>query len=434
MREMAWRMEITGEASGAELWLHKAAERGEPNAIRELALRFERAGRQAPEVVALWRRLADQGDRLAKLRLSRMLDWDGHPEEAAELWRRDAQAGDEFALCVFAEYLAAAGLIGRAAPVFRRAVSKKPWSKQAVHVLVDLLTEAGRDHEAEAWLRKVASDGSTAAAQELAWRLERGGKITEAEFWLSAAIEGGSESAPWSLHNLLVRDGRNKEANAVLQRAANCGLDSARYLLMRKLMQPGREADLEIWSHAVIEESGPDEIRQHARLLEQKGQADLAINVWRAAAERGDYHARWRLVQLLEKVGRAAEAESWLRALIADGRDLLPTQKTSDPEEREDLHDGETSARQATRVLAALLHRQGRIDEGLTLLRRNAEEGDWCARRDLEQMMEHVEHWPRRVAEQQSQKVAVTSSSIQGTLASDEALAALREKLFGGQI
>jgi hypothetical protein len=48
---------------------------------------------------------------------------------------------------------------------------------------------------------------------------------------------------------------------------------------------------------------------------------------------------------------------------------------------------GELSARQATRVLAALLERHGRTEEALTLLRRTADQGDRYAQQDLQRMI-----------------------------------------------
>jgi len=50
-------------------------------------------------------------------------------------------------------------------------------------------------------------------------------------------------------------------------------------------------------------------------------------------------------------------------------------------------HNRRVSARQATRVLAALLKRHGREDEALILLRRTADEGDKHAAADLRAMI-----------------------------------------------
>jgi hypothetical protein len=268
--------------------------------------------------------------------------------------------------------------------------------------MIDLLIEDGRDHQALTWLRRVMETEPPPkwALEELTWRLERAGQFDEAEGWYRRAAEKGWGRHPdptvpnptEKLYEFLVRVGRTSQAEALRRDPSVRGLAAARRGVIRGLQAAGQEADLSAFVDALIAEGQPEEFSEYAREVAANGATNEAIAMWRAAAEQGDFHARWEAVRLMEHNGQADKAENWLRDLISVGQ-TRPMDEASFDEDRPRWHaqqrardKGELSARQATRVLADLLERNGRTDEALTLLRRTADQGDRYARRDLRRM------------------------------------------------
>lgn len=415
MRELAWRT----EADGAEAdtgWLQDAAVRGDRFAAREWARHLEQQGR-LNETITLWRGPAAAGDRMACIELSNIYARYKRHDLAAAVWRPLAVEGDGFALRAFAEVLHAARRIDKAIPVFQRAYEhgRRKWGNTywyddeqriiACHALIDLLIEDGRDHQALTWLRRVAKAEPTPkwALDELTWRLERAGQLDEAEGWLWHAVDlqakGYRDPNPdvpnpsEKLYQFLLRIGRTSQAEALLRDPSARGLAAARRQAIRSLKAADQEAELAAWVNSILAEGQPEEFGEHAQELERAGKIAMAIAMWVAAAEQGDFHARWEAVRLMDANGQADEAETWLRDLIRAGQ-TAPADTVyfeDDPgrwhSQQNAKQRAELSMRQATRVLAALLKRHGRVEEALNLLRRTADQGDKYAAKDLREWM-----------------------------------------------
>jgi tetratricopeptide (TPR) repeat protein len=426
MRELAWRIETDADGGAADTsWLQAAAKRGDRHAARAWARHLEQQWR-IRELIELWRRLAADGDRFACAELSAIYTRHHRHDLAAAVWRPLAVKGDGFALQAYAETLHGAHRIDDAIPVFQRAYEHhrrqrgnvghlsgdREWGT-ACHTLIDLLIEDGRDHQALTWLRRVvkAEPPPKWALDELTWRLERAGQLDEAEGWYRRTVDEGWYREPnpdipkpsQKLYQFLLRTGRTSQAEELLRDPSVQGLAVARREVIRSFQAASLEADLSAYVNAIIADGRADEFGEHAHELERTGASGEAIVMWLAAAEHGDFHARWEAVRLMNENGRAEEAEAWLRDLIKAG--LAPPMDKFDPDEdRPRWHaqnrardGGELSARQATRVLAALLEKRGRVEEALTLLRRTADQGDRYAQQDLQRMIKR----PHRVTQGQ---------------------------------
>jgi hypothetical protein len=407
MRELAWRFEADEARLGPDArWLIQAgAEMGDRHVAQVWARHLEQEGR-LPDLIALWQKLAAAGDRFACIELSDIYLRLGRQRSAAAVWRPLATAGDGFALRAFAETLPASALVKEAIPVFRRVYQHlregKPHDREpegwreACHSLIDRLTEEGHDDQVLSWLRLTAraDPKATWALDELTWRLERTGHLGEAEAWLRQAIDHQVPHAPEKLHQFLLRADRTDEADTLLRDPSLGGLAAARRSLLRRLNNAADDAQLSIFANTLIAEGNPRELAEYARQLENDGARDTAATMWRAAAEHGDFRARWEAARLMNANGQGDEAEAWLRDLIRAGQTPIAAPDKADfddlPRYSAQLvagHDRQVSARQATRVLAALLKRQGRTEEALTLLRRTADQGDKHAATDLRAMI-----------------------------------------------
>lgn len=420
MRELAWRIETDADEEEVSMravraaaehgdqraadWLRIAAEHQDPLAARRWIRYLEQAGRFNDMIDAL-RGPAAAGDRFACIELSNLYAWSKRPKSAADVWLPLALKGDGFALQAFAEALHAAHKLDEAIPVFQRAYEhhRQEWGNAshlfqdftgACHTFIDLLIEDGRDHQALTWLRRIVNTGSAPmwALDELIWRLERAGQLDEAEGWLRHAVDHQRCKAD-RLYQFLLRAGRTSQAEALLHDSASRGLAAARREVVRDFQTAGRQADLNSFVNTILAQGQPEEIAEHAQELERSGATDEAITMWLAAAEHGDFHARWEATRLMDRNGRAAEAEMWLRGLIRAGQNqpMAEADPNVDPSrwhaQQRARDAGNLSARQATRVLADLLKRRGRTEEALTLLRRAADQGDSYAAKDLQKML-----------------------------------------------
>lgn len=416
MRELAWRIEADVEDEEADTtWLKAAAERGDRYAAYAWARQLEHQGR-SDEVIKLWRGLAGAGDRFACIELSAIYARRNRHDLAAAVWLPLAAKGNGFALQSFAEALHAAHRIEDAIPLLQRTYERhrakhgnvsrllgdREWNN-ACRTIIDLLIEDGRDHQALTWLRRVAKAEPPPkwAWEELTWRLERSGELDEAEGWYRRAVEQDWYREPdpdipkttEKLYQFLLRVGRTSQAEALLRDPSAQGLASARRELIRSLHAADRDAELSAYANAVIAEGLPEELSEQAHELENIGAIDNAIAMWQAAGEQDNFHARWEAVRLMEKNGQAQAAEAWLRDIIRAGT-TRPMETVYPDEDLTRWHAqnrarsrGELSARQATRVLAALLERRGRTEEALALLRRTADQGDRYAQQDFQRMI-----------------------------------------------
>jgi len=115
---------------------------------------------------------------------------------------------------------------------------------------------------------------------------------------------------------LSCRTGRTDEAETLLRDPSLGGLAAARRALFWHLKNAGQDAQLSVFATALIAQGDPKDLAKYARQLEPDGAPDTAITMWRAAAEHGDFHARWEAVRLIDANGQGDEAEAWLRDLI----------------------------------------------------------------------------------------------------------------------
>ncbi|MFI7602001.1 tetratricopeptide repeat protein [Actinoplanes sp. NPDC049681] len=327
-----------------------------------------RGQRRAAE--ALYRRAADAGNELARIRVTKMLAEQGRVDEL----EGRADAGDGHASDQIAKLLAREG---REEELRRRADGGDGYAAER---LARMLGEQGRVDE----LRHRADSGDGYAADRLAKLLADEGDVDEAIALLRRHEHAADGSAVVRLAEVLTSRNRLDEAIALLRRHEDAAEGYAGVQLVELLAAQGRldelrqRADLLDWyaaealAKALARQGGVEELHRRAadrdvyalvelaRLAEQQGRTDeaiamlrdrpdapAAVEVSRMLAERrsigelrfradaGDMYAADRLAELLAGEGEAGELRQ-----RADAGDVF-----------------------AANHLVALLAAQGRVDE-----------------------------------------------------------------------
>ncbi|MFF7459578.1 hypothetical protein [Kitasatospora sp. NPDC008115] len=227
----------------------------------------------------------------ARARAELLEDW-GRPDEAIALCRPYAQAGDHLVLDFFARLLARHGQAAEALALLRPGI--KDWF--LARALVDVTEAAGQDEE---------------AAQLLEARIEAAVPACDDPDCRRLRME------PSNAFDLLAtvreRQGRLDEAIALLRRREVTSVNN-RDALADLLARHGRIEELRVY--AASEYHG-HAVRSLAEVLEERGDVEGAISVYRTFAEKP--HGMWRvahpLSQLLVRHGQADEAITVMRAL-----------------------------------------------------------------------------------------------------------------------
>jgi hypothetical protein len=162
----------------------------DPESIRSLADLLERTG--ARHKAKAWlRRLADDGDLRARSALSDLYERDGEQAAAATIWLSSAERGDHYAMWRLTGVLERAGLNEEAERWKVRAVSSR---SPGTAVNGESLGQKG-----EEWLRRMTEAGDLVAPLALAELLTEAGRNDEADLTLREAVRGGNEFAAQAL-------------------------------------------------------------------------------------------------------------------------------------------------------------------------------------------------------------------------------------------
>ncbi|MFC6086008.1 tetratricopeptide repeat protein [Sphaerisporangium aureirubrum] len=315
MVDLAAGLRERGDHAEAGSWLEKAAAAGSRRAIRTRQKPLLEAGRYN-EAAELWRVRADQGSYTAKSTMADLFERGGDLDAAEAVWRRLAGSGD----------------------------------LSAMRSLGELLARAGRWADAERWLRRAAVEiaGKTALSDFLAVT----GRGEEAlELWREAA-EAGEEHSVRSYAELLKKVRGADHARSWLEERADTG-DVECMFLLADLQEDPHAA--ERWVVEAAEGGHGLAARGQARVFEERGEADRAIEVLRPSAST-DRRSRLWLRTHLERAGRLAEAEAVTRELM------------------------EFALLGGPWLLAEMLRDQGKEDEAGDLLRYGIEPGGATAR------------------------------------------------------
>jgi tetratricopeptide (TPR) repeat protein len=232
----------------------------------------------------------------------------GRPDEAEQAFRRAIAAGHPFesgaAAVTLGVMLHDAGRLDDAEAAYRTAVSvgDPGVADVATGNLANLLRARGdRSDEVEATYRLAASSDDlktrSIAQSNLADLLIGDGRGGEAEGLLRDAVAGGHpEVAPIAASKLgwrLMELGRREDAAAFLRQAVDSNDPDVRIgaaanlgVTLRDLDRP-REAEEAFRVAAGLGDAGST--MELARLLEQRGQTDEAVELYRKLAERGSH-------------------------------------------------------------------------------------------------------------------------------------------------
>ncbi|MGN9756665.1 hypothetical protein [Streptomyces sp. SD31] len=259
----------------------------------------------------------EAGDAAVALGFARRTEGD----EREEWLRRAADAGDAWAAVELAEILRGRGEEGGALPYLERAAAAG--SAKAAARLGSLLRE-----RAEHWLRAAASAGEGDAAHELGDMLVGLGREEEALRWYRKAAAAGRREVAGSLGVLLYHWGRQEDAEAWLRYATAWG--DARAANNLGLLLEDREGADWVSLYRQAAEGGDASGAVNLGVeLEELGQEKEALSWYLAGHARGATEVESYIAELLEKRGKATEAEEWRRkAEAADPEGLLETLPT----------------------------------------------------------------------------------------------------------
>ncbi|MGW4290728.1 hypothetical protein ACWEIK_27785 [Streptomyces sp. NPDC004673] len=275
-----------GHAGVVECW----AGRGEWFCAREWARLLGEQGRQA-EALALLDPYLATGWWPAVEAIVELLEGWGRAGEAIALSGVRMEAGHPAALEFHARLLARHGRAGEAFTLLRPHIDD--WS--LARALVDVSAAAGRDEEADALLAARIPDGHRCDSP-----------------WCCRALD--PDLAIGLLTTVRERRGQIDEAIALLGTRGSSSLND-RDQLADLLARHGRIAELR--AYAAVDGFG-HAARRLAELLEERGDVDGAVAVYRQSGEAAAAHRPGTtvlLAQLLARQGRGGEAVDVMRAL-----------------------------------------------------------------------------------------------------------------------
>ncbi|GAA0965034.1 hypothetical protein GCM10009555_003550 [Acrocarpospora macrocephala] len=160
-----WLREQDADPFGEEVdWYRQAAETGDMNAIRHLAVLHDQRN-ELDEAARWYAKAAEAGDTMAMTRLGIVLRRQGRLEEAEPWWRRAAEAGGHSAMTDLALLLIRRDELDEAEAWSRRSTTFG--DVRAMNVLGMVLMKKGEWVEAETWLRKAGQAGDVDAVNNL---------------------------------------------------------------------------------------------------------------------------------------------------------------------------------------------------------------------------------------------------------------------------
>ncbi|WP_051450570.1 tetratricopeptide repeat protein [Actinospica robiniae] len=323
------------------------AEAGERSAVNYAAALLSRDGRVDEAFAMLRPRVADSFHARALVDISDGLGRDEEVIDALDEYAAAAAALERWqAIDLLATVLERTGRVDDAVATLQRNVRVQSMTcVNLVEHLADLLARHNRHEELRAL---IDGHGGDQAAFRLARHLEHGGDVDGAVAVLAPLVATGRPHPAIVLAGLLVRTGQADEALQVLSDGPLGGeADWLRYTWAELMAASGRADE----ALAVLEDSPDGALDMSWELFERRlgllaagGRIEQAVDELRAHPHAGEWYAAWSLAALLEADGRHEEA---LEALESSPDHSLSA----------DLH-------------ARLLIGQGRVEEGVAMMRR----------------------------------------------------------------
>lgn len=328
-RLVTW-LRSAGREDEMEPIVRGAAERGHGQSTAELIMRLQDTGRdrEAEAWIERLKQAAEGGDLeaifwwTALLRWSRDRDYEiswsqGRHYESSwsrgqdyEGWLlRAAAAGIPEAIVTMSDDGTWRSDNSAVEPVLRQAADRG--DPKALDMLHSLLARKGRGPEADQMWSRAAQKGSPYAMRISGIRLLEAGDHSDAKEWFHRAARAGDANAMcvWAGWLARVRDDDNAEH--WLRRAAEAD-DPTAVALGTVWMSGGEGREDARRTLSAIAESGDSEVT----LLTKNPSRPAAERWLREVAEAGSTHAAMDLSRWMQRDGRHAALEPWLRHLV----------------------------------------------------------------------------------------------------------------------
>ncbi|MEU2951036.1 hypothetical protein [Streptomyces xanthochromogenes] len=326
LRRLALEREQAGDPAGAEALARQAADRGNTDALVSLAVRRDGA-RDREGAEALFREVADRGNTDALVRLAVRRKGAGDREGAQALLHEAADRGNTDALFRLAQVRELAGDQGGAQALLREVADRgnthalSRLAELALSRLANMRELAGDREGAEALFREVADRGNTDALFRLAQVRELAGDREGAQALLRKIADRGNthalsrvtELALSRLANMRELAGDREGAQALLREAADRGNTDALSRLAEMREEAGDREGAEALAQQAADHGYTDALTHLAVRREAAGDPAGAEALARQVADRGDTDALVRLAVRREGVGDREGAQALLR-------------------------------------------------------------------------------------------------------------------------
>jgi TPR repeat protein len=180
--------------------------------------------------------------------------------------------------------------------------------------LIMALHESNREQESAEWVQRLGESEHLHMIGPLTEWLEGQRRDAEAEAWLRRYADLGDLTACCNLSELLERAGRNHEAVAVWRKAIESfTLRAMSTIVARKvakqIVRANESTEAVSWLRGAADDGCPHAILILIELTEVPDAEDLL----RRSMTLGNTYSTPSLVEILERIGRTAEAEILLR-------------------------------------------------------------------------------------------------------------------------
>lgn len=403
---VAYSAYTRGRLDDAEVFLRRAADGGEVDALLELA---NLVGDRDGEYEELHRRAAALGDTRAMTNLGVWL-YGEEPDEAERLWRQAADAGDGHAMNNLGNLIRERDDLVTAEHWWRRAA--ETGHSQAMDALGCALYQRDDFAEAQSWWRRAAEAGHSRAMYRLGLvSLERDDD-TDAEAWWRRAAQDHDKDAKYQLGLLLYRRGEVTEAESWFYDAAFTGHLDAMYQYAAIRAEAGASTHAQHWYRLAAEDGHIEAMVDLAVLIVEYGDREFQ-RWWTPSVDFGTAQNLFILGEAYDQPEKTAKAEYWYRLAVEAGHPDAPNKLNALLARRGGAAEAETWLRQATsadhldamNILGLLLEERGERVEAQEWYQRAAELGHADAMNNLGCALEETGHpveaenWFLRAAE-----------------------------------
>jgi hypothetical protein len=335
--------------------------------------------------VDMWKRAPIRDQSVAVNRIAATLPY-GSIEKAAFLERLVAVAGPVPARRHAATSWAATGERDRALLLYAQAVLAG--IEEALNEGSQLAHVVQGPEAAVRWLIRLGRQGHAIAFRRAAGLVAARGQLDRALYLYRRAISAGVPVAPAEVSELVSRKENLEREITAAKSAAASGGPQAQRLAAKLMIDAGRYCDASAWLREQTAAAPA------ARMLEQLGCPDDALDLYRLAAERGDQDALRQAVRLLRATRRFEEGLVWLRDLADAGesRALLPAaglaRSLGRVDEALDLYERSAASGQPKAIYTAAeyLSSEGRRAQAVELFRRLADSGHARSRQRMAEL------------------------------------------------